>query len=374
MDKPDDILSNVLKRASENITQSFIGSTDIRERVEYVCRQMSNRACARLLMACMVATIDRPDVDPRKPYTEIGDNDAFSGRSYDEKYITRFVHDHRLPLNPTTAFLTPAFRNLNRPLTLDLELIGRPRQIYKATLQLLDDVYQKRVSAEDLLTEIVRILLIIREEKEGRIRILLTGLSAEETLPLSSEEIINLIEQHLRCKNASRLPVLIVAAAYKSVGRKLGERMSPLHRHTAADKQTGSLGDIEVCLESDDHVVTVYEMKMKRVTIDDIDRAVQKVQSANHRIHNYIFITTEAISDDVRSRASQCYEETGGTEVVVLDCIGFLRHFLHFFHRSRIEFLNAYQELVLSEPDSAVSQSLKEVFLALRRAAEAGSE
>jgi len=374
MDKPDDILSNVLKRASENITQSFIGNTDIRERVEYVCRQMSNRACARLLMACMVATIDRPDVDPRKPYTEIGDNDAFSGRSYDEKYITRFVHDHRLPLNPTTAFLTPAFRNLNRPLTLDLELIGRPRQIYKATLQLLDDVYQKRVSAEDLLTEIVRILLIIREEKEGRIRILLTGLSAEETLPLSSEEIINLIEQHLLCKNASRLPVLIVAAAYKSVGKKLGERMSLLHRHTAADKQTGSLGDIEVCLESDDHVVTVYEMKMKRVTIDDIDRAVQKVQSANHRIHNYIFITTEAISDDVRSRASQCYEETGGTEVVVLDCIGFLRHFLHFFHRSRIEFLNAYQELVLSEPDSAVSQPLKEVFLALRRAAEAGSE
>lgn len=374
MDKPDDILSNVLKRASENITQSFIGNTDIRERVEYVCRQMNNRACARLLMACMVATIDRPDVDPRKPYTEIGDNDAFSGRSYDEKYITRFVHDHRLPLNPTTAFLTPAFRNLNRPLTLDLELIGRPRQIYKATLQLLDDVYQKRVSAEDLLTEIVRILLIIREEKEGRIRILLTGLSAEETLPLSSEEIINLIEQHLRCKNASRLPVLIVAAAYKSVGKKLGERMSPLHKHTAADKQTGSLGDIEVCLESDDHVVTVYEMKMKRVTIDDIDRAVQKVQSANHRIHNYIFITTEAISDDVRSRASQCYEETGGTEVVVLDCIGFLRHFLHFFHRSRIEFLNAYQELVLSEPDSAVSQPLKEVFLALRRAAEAGSE
>jgi len=235
-------------------------------------------------------------------------------------------------------------------------------------------VYQKRVSAEDLLTEIVRILLIIREEKEGRIRILLTGLSAEETLPLSSEEIINLIEQHLLCKNASRLPVLIVAAAYKSVGKKLGERMSLLHRHTAADKQTGSLGDIEVCLESDDHVVTVYEMKMKRVTIDDIDRAVQKVQSANHRIHNYIFITTEAISDDVRSRASQCYEETGGTEVVVLDCIGFLRHFLHFFHRSRIEFLNAYQELVLSEPDSAVSQPLKEVFLALRRAAEAGSE
>jgi len=117
MDTPDDMLSNVLKRASENMTQSFIGNTDIRERVEYVCRQMSNRACARLVMAWMVATIDRPDVDPRKPYIEIGDHDAFSGRSYGEQHITRFVHDHRLPLNSTTAFLTPAFRHWNRPRT-----------------------------------------------------------------------------------------------------------------------------------------------------------------------------------------------------------------------------------------------------------------
>jgi hypothetical protein len=33
MDTPDDMLSNVLKRASENMTQSFIGHTDMRERM-----------------------------------------------------------------------------------------------------------------------------------------------------------------------------------------------------------------------------------------------------------------------------------------------------------------------------------------------------
>ena len=54
----------------------------------------------------------------------------------------------------------------------------------------------------------------------------------------------------------------------------------------------------------------------------------------------------------------------------MLDCIGFLRHFLHFFHRVRIEFLNTYQSLVLDEPGSAVSQPLKEAFLTLRQAAE----
>ncbi len=61
----------------------------------------------------------------------------------------------------------------------------------------------------------------------------------------------------------------------------------------------------------------------------------------------------------------------GGTEIAVLNCLGFVRHFLHFFHRLRVDFLNAYQELLLAEPDSAVKQPLKEAFLSLRQAAEA---
>ncbi|MEW5961394.1 MAG: DNA methyltransferase, partial [Chloroflexota bacterium] len=62
--------------------------------------------------------------------------------------------------------------------------------------------------------------------------------------------------------------------------------------------------------------------------------------------------------------------EKAGIEMVVLDCLGFLRHFLHLFYRLRMRFLEAYQELLLAEPDSAVSQPLKEAFLALRQAAE----
>jgi DNA adenine methylase len=41
------------------------------------------------------------------------------------------------------------------------------------------------------------------------------------------------------------------------------------------------------------------------------------------------------------------------------------------FHRIRMDFLNRYQQLVLSEPESGVNQALKETFLALRKAAEA---
>lgn len=370
MTPPDDILKQVLERASRDLSQPVLIDQEVCRRIESVCRQTRNRACTRLLMACLLAKLSHPEIDPRKPYTEIGDNDAFSGRTYDEKYITPFIYAHRLPLNPTTAFLTPAFRNLDRPLTLELELIGKPRQTYRDTLYLLDEVSKGRITAEDMLTEILRVLLVIREENRARIESLLAGIpSAEDALPLSSEEIVQLIEQHMKCKNSSRLPVLVVAAAYNSVSEKLGERILPLHSHTAADEQTGSLGDVEVCLENDDQVVTVYEMKRKRVTVDDIDRALEKIASAKRRIHNYIFITTEVISEDVRSYASKCYEQTGGTEIAVLDCLNFLRHFLHLFHRSRAKFLDAYQNLVLNEPESAVSQPLKEAFLVLRRQA-----
>jgi hypothetical protein len=323
-------------------------------------------------MACLLAKIDRPKVDLRRPYTEIGEADSFSGRTYDESYITRFVNEHRLPCNPTTAFLTPALRNISRPLTTDVEIVGRPRQLYTYTLQLLDDVHAGQVSAKDLLAEAIRHLLIMRDEKDGRMATLLAGLKrSEDAIPLSSEAIVNLIEQHLACKHSSRLPVLIVAAAYQAAGDKIGERLLPLESHNAADEQTGAMGDLEICLVNDDQIVTAYEMKMKRVTIDDIDRALQKIATATARIHNYIFITTEVIEDPIKVYAVEAYEHTGGTEIAILNCIGFLRHFLHFFHRLRIEYLNTYQALVLSEPDSAVSQPLKEAFLALRQAAEA---
>jgi hypothetical protein len=76
------------------------------------------------------------------------------------------------------------------------------------------------------------------------------------------------------------------------------------------------------------------------------------------------------VGDDIREYARSKYDETGGVEIAILDCIGFLRHFLHLFHRLRKDFLDHYQTLVLHEPDSAVSQGLKEAFLALRQAAE----
>jgi hypothetical protein len=371
MPTPREILDALLVKATEPGNTPAVNDNAILARIDYVCRCLGNRAGVRLLMTCMLAKLHRPEVDPRKPYTEIGGVDSFSGRTYDEQWIGGFITDNRLPCNSTTAFLTPALRNRNSSLTADIVLVGRPPQVYSDTLQVLDDVAENRATVEDVLTDAIRILLQVRDERDARMKALVAALQrADEALPLATEGIVTLLEQHLACKHSSRLPVLIVAAAYRAASGRVGEMPCALKGHLSADEQSGAMGDVEICLTNDHRVVTVYEMKAKRVAKGDIDRALQKIEDREPRIDNYIFITTDAVDEQVREYAAGMYDQTNGIEIAIMDCIGFIRHFLHLFHRLRIQVLDTYQALVLAEPESAVNQPLKEAFLTLRQAAQ----
>lgn len=366
---PTEILDVVFKEASKDLKSNSVKDEDILKRINYICR-CSNRAGVRFLLSASLAKVHKNEVDIRNPYTEIGDK-SYSGRHYDEAYITDFVRKHRLPCNSTTAFLTPGFRTMNKPLTLDLVIEGRPKEMYVTAIQILDEVAQGKITAQNLLMQLTKCLIVYRDELKARLQKRLEELqSLEGNIPLSSEEIVNLIQQHLACPKSSRLPVLVVASIYEAISENLGERVLPLYAHNAADLQTGALGDVQVTIVDDDDIITSYEMKTKRVTTEDIEIALEKVLKSGKRIDNYIFITTEKIDQDVVDYAKKQYEETHGIEFVILDCIGFVRHFLHLFHRFRGTFLDLYQAFVLKAPESEVRQELKEAFLALRQASE----
>jgi len=367
---PTDILETLFKKVSGKKRKKSFVKNDLASKIGYICRCNSNKAPIRFLMSCLLAEIHQPNIDIRKPYKEIEGDGTYSGRSYDEKFVELAVHKYGLPCNPTTAFLTPAFRNLDRILVPDLAMVGRPKQVYQYTLEILTNVYNKDEKSENILKEIIRVLFVIKLEDEQRMSQLISNLKqSKDALPLSTEEIVTLLKQHLNCKGSSRLPVLIIASAYRAVKEKLGEINKVLEAHNAADKQTGSIGDIEITLVNDDRIITSYEMKDKRITKIDIEVALKKLANSNSNIDNYIFITTDIIDIEVKEYARSCYDATG-IEFSILDCIGFIRHFLHFFHRQRGDFIEFYQEMVINEQTSAVSQPLKEAFLALRRAAE----
>jgi DNA adenine methylase len=280
------------------------------------------------------------------------------------------VEKYKLPVNHTTAWLTPAFRNIDKTLTTDVTLVGTPKKMYVEVIKLLDDVHQGKVSAEDVLAEMLRDLLIIKEERRKRMESLQASLaSVKGDTGLSVEGIVTLIEQHLRLPHSARLPVLIVAAAYKSAEDCLGESMVPLESHNAAESITGCIGDLDVTLKSKLYSDELYEMKERESKhASTLIMLLAKAESGMV-IDNYIFITTEPIEPEVAEYAKSIYGKTG-VEFAILDCLSFLRYFLYLFYRLRMVYLEAYQELVLAEPESAVSQPLKEAFLAMRQAAE----
>ena len=175
MENCSKLLEASLKRAQKNLGHSFIHDVAIAARIAAVVNCPSNRAGVRLLMACMLAKVHRPEIDPRKPYTKIGSKDCFSGRSYDEQFIGGFITKHNLPCNSTTAFLTPTLRNMDQTLTTKVVLVGRPMAMYQSALQLLDDVRAGRVSAQDILNECLRLLLLDRDARKARLKTLLSG-------------------------------------------------------------------------------------------------------------------------------------------------------------------------------------------------------
>ena len=363
------ILAAAFDRATTDITQPLVQDSTIRDHIHEVSHNTKNRALVRLLLTCSLAKISNPKMDARSPYTEISGERTFAGRPIDEGYVWPFVSNHKLPCNPTTAFLTPALRNITVPLSSSTNYAGTPKQLYITACQVLESLENGEVTASDVLSETLRALVMLKNEQQQKLQTLLSSVEGhEEGLPLSSEMILQIISSHLKGKGASRLPVLVVAAAYGAAGALIGEEIKPLKSHNAADKQTGSIGDVEVTLIRDDKVVTGYEMKLKAIATGDIDLAVEKIFDKG--INNYIFITTEPITQEVNEYAASFYEKTGGVEIVVLDCLSFLRHFLHFFHRYRAQYVDAYQKLVLTEPDSAVSQTLKRLWLSLRQNAE----
>jgi DNA adenine methylase len=205
MDICSKILDDSYKRALAQLTKPFINNAKILRRVETVALCLKNRAGVRALLAGVLAKVHQPKFDIRKPYTDItgqtGD-DSFSGRAYDERYIQNLTaRPYHLPINTTTAYLTPGFRTKNIVLTPNAELEGRPAEMYKAVLQLFDDVQKNRVSAQNVMDETLRLLVLERDKRNLTLKNLLNDIKRTvDKLPLAAEDIVNLVEQHLACK------------------------------------------------------------------------------------------------------------------------------------------------------------------------------
>lgn len=185
-----------------------------------------------------------------------------------------------------------------------------------------------------------------------------------DELALSARQTVVLIGQHLACPRSELLPAILVTAA-RRVLIATGRRTRTWPSGTTGEPAEGLIAT-GFTVDDDDRGRTVYEMTRK-ATVNELDRTARELTKHPERVDNYFVISTSRIDPQAADYATSLYAATG-TEFAVLDCLGFARHFLHLFHRHRAAFLDTYQELVLGEPESAVSFDLKQAFLALRQA------
>jgi hypothetical protein len=170
---------------------------------------------------------------------------------------------------------------------------------------------------------------------------------ARDEWPVSAADIVRFGEQVITFRNA-RLRALLVSAVLEAMSAR----------------PESANGRLVFVTESGERGRDVYDV-VAAVTLTEVEGALDAILPLPSQPDNYIFVTTEPVEPEVSVLVETLYDETW-IEFAILDCIGFLRHFLHLFHRHRIVFLDAYQDLVLAQPDSAVSHELKKIFLDLR--------
>src|SRR5579884_516872 len=182
-DSCSQILEKAYRAAEAHLKKSFVSDADLAGRIADVALCPGNRAGARFLLAATLAKVDKPAVDIRKPFIQAYPDeekaDAYGGRNYDEQYVFDFITRRKLPCSSTTAFLTPAFRTKNIVLDLRQSLRGRPAELYRAILEILDAIQAGKASATAVLKELVRLLIIERDERQERLQTLKRKLQEE---------------------------------------------------------------------------------------------------------------------------------------------------------------------------------------------------
>jgi len=181
-------------------------------------------------------------------------------------------------------------RTLERPKPYILPYDENIAIIHEPFFACYDEIEVHEANALDALSFLIYRQLELREKK---------------TIPIATPAskdillIVLLFEKHFfnkyKTKGASRLPVLALHAIYSlmvvELERFKGKKLKPLELHSAADAQTGAIGDIEV-VEQDDK--TIYEAVEVKHGIE-IDAAIienVKLKIMDKSVDRYYVLTT----------------------------------------------------------------------------------
>ena len=138
-----------------------------------------------------------------------------------------------------------------------------------------------------------------------------------------------------------------------------GKHLNELQAHSAADSQTGSIGDIEIANE-DGSIFEAVEVKHEiPITVALIDSAKQKIRGS--QVERYYILTTykdHTPSDDLIAAADQV-EKLLGCQMIINGVVPSIRYYLRLITNPG-KVIPEYVKLL--ETDSAISFEHRDVW------------
>ena len=241
------------------------------------------QAYREVLLGCLIARIQDKNIDIRKPYVRQGEN-AFSGRSLDERVVNQFLQNKRIPCS-RGPYLSVFRRSVE--FTTSTRMGLRYQEDYDSLLAILKYIEQTSEDAElkQILTYLIFKFVVLREE---------ANVPLSRLHRISLEQFEQLISGLLETPSGGRFPVLLVAAGFVAVKEHLNLDWKVSYQGiNVADTASGAGGDITI--ESEGRVLLTAE-----VTERTVDRsrliATFNTKIAPRGLEDYLFFvkSTEA--------------------------------------------------------------------------------
>lgn len=226
-------LFTVAERAFENKREPEV--TDVVRRAGDALLSSPTQSYREVLVGCGLARIQDASINIRHPYVNQSD-DAFNGRTLDEKVVNPFLQDRLIPCSKG-PYLASFRRNVKFIAETARGL--RDQEGYKALLAFLEELERAtKQEAKGLTTYLLYRFVELRAAS----RVPLSQISR-----LSLEQYDELITRFLQVQSGGLVPVLLVVAMLRAIKSCYGLKWNVAYQGiNVADKASGAGGDITV--------------------------------------------------------------------------------------------------------------------------------
>lgn len=315
---------------------------------EVVTLSRIKHAARGIALTLAAYKITEPAQDIRLHKSEF--SGGFSARSIDNAGTIKFLQTNSLDYNVETHWLSQTF-SFAGAYTADLHLKTQPRNAGPLMIKVVNGIESATDPVEfakATLQIIMGSLIDVRNHSKVQL---------EKPQNLSIEQTTTLLQQHFLRKyekNSPRLPQVAMYAIYEAIlptmDRYKGLELGPLERMKAANRKSGSVGDIDV--NKGGQPFEAVEIKFQiPINRDHVAEAIQKIKTQS--VQRYLILSTSGLAAGEGTEIALMthnFRRSNGCEIIVNGVIDTIKYYLRLID-SPATFINLYTALVEKDLD-----------------------